>query len=151
MVNEGFELSGRLSKINSDGYVDRAFSDLKSYFLQASYNNDHRLVKAITFGGSERTYQSWYGLDQQQLNEDRRQNPYTYENEFDDYNQNHYQLHWNEKLSNNWSANLGLNYTKGKGFFEQFKTEEDATTFNYIIDFIRKIPNGNWSKNNIIK
>ena len=134
MVNEDFELSGRLSKINSDGYVDRAFSDLKSYFLQASYNNDHRLVKAITFGGSERTYQSWYGLDQQQLIEDRRQNPYTYENEVDDYNQNHYQLHWNEKLSNNWSANLGLNYTKGKGFFEQFKTEEDAANFNYIIE-----------------
>ena len=134
MVNEDFELSGRLSKINSDGYVDRAFSDLKSYFLQASFNNDHRLVKAITFGGSERTYQSWYGLDQQQLIEDRRQNPYTYENEVDDYNQNHYQLHWNEKLSNNWSANLGLNYTKGKGFFEQFKTEEDAANFNYIIE-----------------
>ena len=134
MVNEDFELSGRLSKINSDGYVDRAFSDLKSYFLQASYKNDNRLIKAITFGGSERTYQSWYGLDQQQLIEDRRQNPYTYENEVDDYNQNHYQLHWNEKLSNNWSANLGLNYTKGKGFFEQFKTEEDAANFNYIIE-----------------
>ena len=104
--------------------MDRAFSDLKSYFLQASYNNDHRLVKAITFGGSERTYQSWYGLDQQQLIEDRRQNPYTYENEVDDYNQNHYQLHWNEKLSNNWSANLGLNYTKEKDFLSNLKLKK---------------------------
>ncbi len=133
-LDNSFEVSGRLSKINSDGYVERAYSDLKSYFLQASYNDDKRLIKAITFGGAERTYQSWYGLDKQQLIDNRRQNPYTYENEVDDYNQNHYQLHWNEEISKNWSTNLGLNYTKGAGFFEQFKTEEDAEKFNYIIE-----------------
>ena len=133
-LNDTFEMSGRLSKINSDGYVERAYSDLKSYFLQASYNDEKRLIKAITFGGAERTYQSWYGLDKQQLLDNRRQNPYTYENEVDDYSQNHYQLHWNEKLTNNWSTNLGLNYTQGAGFFEQFKTEEDAESFDYIIE-----------------
>ena len=73
------------------------------------------------------------GLDEQQLLENRRQNPYTYENEVDDYNQNHYQLHWNEKISKNWSTSLGLNLTKGSGFFEQFKKEEDAKNFNNII------------------
>ena len=99
-LNNHFEISGRLSKIYSDGYVNRAFSDLKSYFIQGSYSNESSLIKAISFGGSERTYQSWYGLDANQLSEDRRQNPYTYENEVDDYNQNHYQLHWNKKLNN---------------------------------------------------
>lgn len=132
-LKNDIEVSGRLSKINSDGYVDRAFSDLKSYFLQASYGDDNRLVKIISFGGEERTYQSWSGLDEQQLLENRRQNPYTYENEVDDYNQNHYQLHWNEKISKNWSTSLGLNLTKGSGFFEQFKKEEDAKNFNNII------------------
>ena len=132
-INENFELSGRLSNISSEGYVDRAFADLKSYFLQAAYSDSNRLIKAITFGGNERTYQSWYGLDPQQLAENRRQNPYTYENEVDDYGQNHYQLHWNEIIDNHWSTNLSLNYTKGSGFFEQYKTEENASDFNNLI------------------
>ena len=132
-INENFELSGRLSNISSDGYVDRAFADLKSYFLQAAYSDSNRLIKAIAFGGNERTYQAWYGLDPQQLTENRRQNPYTYENEVDDYEQNHYQLHWNEIINNNWSTNLSLNYTKGSGFFEQYKNNESASDFNNLI------------------
>tara|TARA_B110000003_G_scaffold176016_1_gene175491 strand:- start:7497 stop:9836 length:2340 start_codon:yes stop_codon:yes gene_type:complete len=133
-INEHLEVSGRFSKIHSDGYVDRAFTDLKSYFLQASYSDENTLIKAVSFGGAERTYQAWYGLDPQQLEEDRRQNPYTYENEVDDYKQNHYQLHWNEKLNNQWSTNLGLNYTKGAGFFEQYKAAENAAAFNNLIE-----------------
>ncbi|MDG1397684.1 MAG: TonB-dependent receptor [Polaribacter sp.] len=132
-LNEHFEIAGRLSNIYSDGYVDRAFADLKSYFLQGTYTDESTLIKAITFGGKERTYQSWFGLDASQLEEDRRQNPYTYDNEVDDYGQDHYQLHWNEKWTEQWSTNLGLNYTKGKGFFEQFKEEEDASDFNNLI------------------
>ncbi len=133
-LNEHIEISGRVSNIHSDGYVDRAFADLKSYFLQASYSDENTLIKALTFGGAERTYQSWFGLDPQQLAENRRQNPYTYKNEVDDYGQNHYQLHWHEKLTKNWSTNLGLNYTKGSGYFEQYKKEEDASDFNNIIE-----------------
>tara|TARA_B100000768_G_scaffold131868_1_gene122527 strand:+ start:352 stop:2691 length:2340 start_codon:yes stop_codon:yes gene_type:complete len=133
-INEHLEVSGRFSNIHSDGYVDRAFTDLKSYFLQATYSDKSTLIKAVSFGGAERTYQAWFGLDPQQLEEDRRQNPYTYENEVDDYKQNHYQLHWNEKLNNHWSTNLGLNYTKGAGFFEQFKAEENAADFNNLIE-----------------
>lgn len=133
-INEHLEVSGRFSNIHSDGYVDRAFTDLKSYFLQATYSDKSTLIKAVSFGGAERTYQAWFGLDPQQLEEDRRQNPYTYENEVDDYKQNHYQLHWNEKLNNHWSTNLGLNYTKGAGFFEQFKAEENAAYFNNLIE-----------------
>jgi len=133
-INEHLEVSGRFSNIHSDGYVDRAFTNLESYFLQASYKDENTLIKAVSFGGAERTYQSWYGLDPQQLEEDRRQNPYTYENEVDDYKQNHYQLHWNEQLNSHWSTNLGLNYTKGAGFFEQYKAAENAGDFNNLIE-----------------
>jgi len=132
-INDHIEIAGRLSKISSDGYIDRASTDLKSYFLQASYVDDNTLIKAITFGGTERTYQAWYGIDAAQLTANRRQNPYTYEDEVDDYQQDHYQFHWNEKLNNNWSTNIGLNYTKGQGFFEQFKADRDATDYNNLI------------------
>ncbi|WP_288954991.1 TonB-dependent receptor [uncultured Polaribacter sp.] len=132
-INDHIEIAGRLSNIYSDGYVDRAFADLKSYFLQGSYTDENTLIKAITFGGKEKTYQAWFGLDATQLATDRRQNPYTYDNEVDDYGQNHYQLHWNEKLNDKWSTNLGLNYTKGSGFFEQYKAGESAADFNNLI------------------
>jgi iron complex outermembrane receptor protein len=133
-IDDHIEIAGRLSNIYSDGYVDRAFADLKSYYLQGSYSDENTLIKAITFGGKEKTYQAWEGLTADQLKEDRRQNPYTYDNEVDDYNQNHYQLHWNEKVSENWSTNVALNYTKGSGFFEQFKSERDAADYGNLIE-----------------
>jgi len=132
-INDHIEISGRLSKIYSDGYIDRAYSDLKSYFLQASYVDENTLIKALTFGGKEKTYQAWYGIDAAQLATDRRQNPYTYENEVDNYQQDHYQFHWNEKLNEFWSTNIGLNYTKGQGYFEQFKDDRDAADYNDLI------------------
>ncbi len=132
-INDHFELSGRLSKIDSDGYVDRAYSDLKSYFIQGAYTNGGTLIKAISFGGYERTYQAWDGLSMDQVLENRRQNPLTYENEIDNYKQDHFQLHWNEKINNYWSFNLGLNYTYGRGYFEQYKEEEDINTYDGIV------------------
>mgnify|MGYP001067844440 CR=1 FL=1 len=132
-VNDHFEFAGRLSNIYSDGYVDRAFTDLRSYFLQGSYTDENTLIKALAFGGKEKTYQAWFGLDTAQLAANRRQNPYTYDNETDNYQQDHYQLHWNQTYSNNWSTNLGLNYTKGAGYFEQFKGGENAADFNNLI------------------
>jgi len=122
-----------LSNIYSDGYVDRAFTDLKSYFLQGSYTDENTLIKALAFGGKEYTYQAWNGLTADELAADRRQNPYTYDNETDNYQQDHYQLHWNEKLNKNWSTTIGLNYTKGSGYFEQYKEAEDAKDFNNLI------------------
>ena len=132
-INDHIEIAGRLSNIYSDGYVDRSFADIKSYYLQASYTDENTLIKAITFGGKEQTYQSWFGLTADQLAADRRQNPYTYDNETDNYEQNHYQLHWNEKLNKNWSTTLALNYTAGSGYFEQFKDDENAADFNNLI------------------
>jgi len=134
LLNDHFEFAGRLSKIYSDGYVDRAFTDLKSYYLQGNYVDKNTIVKAITFGGKEKTYQAWYGLSKDQLEEDRTQNPYTYDNETDNYWQDHYQLHWIETLNANWSTNVGLNYTRGKGYFEQFKDGRSAADYNNLIN-----------------
>ncbi len=142
LLNEHIEISGRLSKITSDGYVDRASSDLKSYFLQGAYVDDNTLIKALVFGGKEITYQAWYGIDGETLENDRKFNPagmYTdeegnvhfYDNEVDNYSQDHYQLHWNQKYSNNWSTNLGLNYTYGRGYYEQYKEDQDFEFYDF--------------------
>ena len=133
LLNNSFELSGRLSKIDSDGYVDRAFSDLKSYFLQGAYKKGNTFLKALAFGGYERGYQSWFGLTKDQIKENRRQNPYTYENEIDDYKQDHYQVHLNQKLNSNWSTNVGLNYTYGRGYYEQYRDDDDVSTYGGIV------------------
>ncbi len=133
LLNDHFEFAGRLSKIYSDGYVDRASTEMKSYFLQGNYVDKNTLVKALMFGGKEKTYQAWYGLSKDELEEDRTQNPYTYENETDNYWQDHYQLHWNETLNSNWSTNMGLNYTRGKGYFEQYKEGRSAMDYNNLI------------------
>ena len=142
LLNEHFEVSGRLSKITSDGYIDRASSDLKSYFLQGAFINDNTLIKALVFGGKEKTYQAWYGIDAETLENDRTYNPagiYTdddgnvkfYDNETDNYSQDHYQLFWNQKINNNWTTNLGLNYTYGRGYYEQYKEDEDFVFYNF--------------------
>lgn len=133
LLNDHFELAGRVSALKSDGYIDRAASDLKSYFLQATYVGKTTLIKALAFGGTEKTYQSWNGLeDLDLLKNDRTFNTagmYTdasgnnrfYDNETDNYQQDHYQLHWNEKVSTNWRTNLAFHYTKGKGYYENYK------------------------------
>ncbi|RYH75981.1 TonB-dependent receptor [Flavobacteriaceae bacterium 144Ye] len=140
--SRGVEIAGRLSQIKSDGYIDRATSDLKSYFLQAAYVDANTLIKAITFSGKEITYQSWNGLeDLEKLENDRTFNTagmYTdedgntrfYDNEVDNYQQDHYQLHWNQRYNNNWSTNLGLNYTYGHGYFEQYKEDESFSDYD---------------------
>lgn len=142
LMNDHFEIAGRLSNIQSDGYIDRATSDLKSYFLQGSYVDDNTLIKAVTFGGNNVTYQSWFGIDRTTLRENRTFNPagqyedengdtQFYDNEVDDYRQDHYQLHWNQRYNRNWSTNIGLNYTYGRGFFEQFKEDDDFSTYGF--------------------
>ncbi|WP_204344218.1 TonB-dependent receptor [Psychroserpens algicola] len=141
LINDHIEIAGRLSNITSDGYIDRAETDLKSYFLQGSYVDDNTLIKAITFGGKEVTYQAWNGIDAETLEDNRTFNPsgaYTdadgnpqfYDNEVDNYNQDHYQLHWNQRYNNRWSTNLGLNYTYGRGYFEQYKEDEDFADYD---------------------
>ncbi|MAN27591.1 MULTISPECIES: TonB-dependent receptor [Mesonia] len=141
LFNDHWEFAGRASQIKSDGYIDRAESDLKSYFLQGSYVNDGTLVKAIMFGGKERTYQAWYGVTQQEIDSlGRTYNPagrYTdengnvkfYNNQTDNYQQDHYQLLWNQKYNKNWSSNLAFHYTRGKGYYEEYEVDRVLTNF----------------------
>ena len=155
LLNEHFELSGRLSQINSDGYIDRASSDLKSYFLQGAYVNNGTLIKALVFGGQEITYQSWYGFDpatmaaigeNPNLDENRKYNisgiqfdengnfQDYYDDQVDNYKQDHYQLFWNQRYNNNWSTNLALNYTYGRGFFEEYIDDYLYTNIYFSAD-----------------
>ena len=140
LLNNHFEIAGRLSVLKSDGYIDRASSDLKSYFLQGTYVGKTTLLKALAFGGKEKTYQSWNGADAATLESNRTFNSagmFTdqlgnirfYDNETDNYQQDHYQLHWNEKISDKWNTNLAFHYTKGKGYYENYK--EDAAFTDY--------------------
>ncbi|MEM8999390.1 MAG: TonB-dependent receptor [Bacteroidota bacterium] len=142
LLNEHIDISGRLSRITSDGYIDRASSELESYFLQGTYVDDNTLVKALLFGGHEITYQSWFGIDEATLKTDRTFNPagiYTdengivqfYEKEEDNYKQDHFQLHWNEQLNARWSSNLAIHYTRGRGYFEQFREDDDFATYGF--------------------
>jgi iron complex outermembrane receptor protein len=128
----GFEFSGRLSNITSDGYIDRASSQLKGYFLQGTYTSASTKIKALTFGGHERTYQAWYGIDPATLATNRTYNPAGeqydeagnlqgyYDNQVDNYKQDHSQLHVEHRLSNSSRISLGLNYTHGQGYYEEF-------------------------------
>lgn len=132
LLSNHFSFSGRLSTIKSDGYVDRASSDLKSYYLQGGYRDENTLIKIIGFGGAEVTYQSWNGIDAETLKTNRTFNPIGfqyddagnlegfYDNQVDDYKQDHLQLLWNQRYDGGWSTNLSLNYTMGRGFFEEY-------------------------------
>ena len=161
LLNNTFEFSGRISKIDSDGYIDRASSDLKSHFFQLSYKKNKSLFKFLNFGGHEITYQAWNGIDLQTLENDRTYNPsglyydlngqeQFHENEVDNYKQDHFQFHWTQSISSNLISNLGLNLTNGKGYYEQYNENgsEDFITRKwldnqfYVINY-----NVNYSKN----
>jgi len=143
ILNEHFEVAGRLSKIKSDGYIDRATANLYSYFLQASYVKENTLIKALAFGGHEVTYQAWNGVSKEQINDygrtynpsgeytDENGNTLFHDNEIDHYNQYHVQLHWNERWNSNWSSNVSLNSTQGNGYFEQYKEDQDFTDYDF--------------------
>ena len=149
-IREHFVVEGRLSRIASDGYIDRANARLGSYFLSGSYVKNKTSLKATVFSGQERTYQSWYGTPQSRLinNRDsmltyaannglteaetqnlltsgRTYNYYTYANQVDDYKQSQYQLHLAHNFNARWVLNVAAHYTKGAGFFEEFKASED--------------------------
>ena len=136
MLNDYFEFSGRLSKIDSDGYIDRANSDLKSYFLQGTYKKNTTMIKALSFGGHEITYQAWNGIDGATLESDRTYNPsgmyidqygnvQFYNKEVDNYKQDHYQLHWSEILNSSFTSNFSFNLTNGLGYYEQYKENDN--------------------------
>ena len=156
-LHDNFEINARLSNIASDGYIDRASSRMFGYFFNANYVTKTTLIKALAFGGKEKTYQAWYGLeDPEKLKNDRTFNLagiYTdefgntkfYDDETDNYWQNHFQLHWSEKWSEKWISNAALHYTIGKGYFKQYKEDEAFADYNLpdfqsttVADLVRK-------------
>lgn len=154
LINKHWAFDTRVSLTNSDGYVDRATSDLSSLYLAGGYYGEKTVVKAIYFTGHERTYQSWYGTPESRilgdedamkahaaregysdsqleslLNSGRTYNFYQYKDEVDDYQQDHYQLHFSHAFTANSNLNAALHYTKGKGFFEQFRNQDNFSDY----------------------
>lgn len=122
----------RLSKLYSDGYIDRAYSDLKSFYFSGGRFTDKSIFKITAFSGSEKTYQAWYGVTKSEMEENRTYNPYSYENQTDNYQQDNYQMHYSTKLSNRLNLNTALHYTKGRGYYEEYKDDQELS--NYLID-----------------
>jgi iron complex outermembrane receptor protein len=140
LLNNKWTVDARLSKITSDGYVDRASADLKSFFVSAAYYAENTVIKANIFSGMEETYQAWNGLPSEMLDSDRTYNSageYTdengvtqyYANEVDHYQQDHYQLHFSHKINYAWNINASAHYTYGRGYYENYKDDEDLEDY----------------------
>ena len=168
LIKNKINMNLRLSKINSDGYVDRATSDLKSYYASASYYSDKTSIDLINFSGKERTYQSWWGTPEGRINNDieemnnvianngysdeqadnllnsgRTFNYYTYDNQTDNYQQDHYQMHFNHDISNTANLHLALHYTYGRGYYEEFRKDDNLSNYydfleNKSLDLVRR-------------
>jgi iron complex outermembrane receptor protein len=134
-IKDHWYFEGRASALTSDGYIDRASSDLSSFFIQGGYYDEKTLIKAVTFGGKEKTYQAWYGIDKETMKTDRTFNwagaifnddgsIRYYDNQSDNYKQDHYQLHISRILTNNMNINVSGHYTKGSGYYEEYRQDD---------------------------
>lgn len=124
LINGKWSFDGRLSRIVSDGYIDRAESDLKSYFLSGAYYGKSSLLRLNIFSGTEKTYQAWNGVPEALLATNRTFNGFTYDDQTDNYQQDHYQLLYAKSFSPQLSFNGALHYTYGRGYYEEFKAGE---------------------------
>jgi len=140
LINEHWVLQGRASMIKSDGWIDRASSDLRSYFLTGGYVSGKTSIKAVLFGGREITYQAWNGTDSATYEANPTFNSagaiYNangtisyYDNEVDNYGQDHYQLHINHQVSDAFSFNVSGFYTRGRGFYEQYRQDDELRAY----------------------
>ncbi len=135
LLNKHFTFDARASKIHSGGYIDRAYTDMESAYLSGAYTDKKNLLRINIFSGVEETYQAWGGVPKSYLDTNRTYNPYTYDNEIDHYLQQHAQLFYTREITSNLSANLAFHYTKGSGYYEQYKDKEDLADYNmpYIV------------------
>ncbi|AZA52463.1 TonB-dependent receptor [Chryseobacterium sp. G0201] len=149
---------GRYTNIHSDGYIDRASSDLHSYNFTALFEEGKTRIRLMAFGGKEKTYQAWNGIDRKTWETDPKFNASGaiydanwekivgfYDNETDNYRQNHYQLLWEQGINDHWNLETTLHYTKGKGYYENYKQGDPFARYNLpdfngeeYSDFIRK-------------
>jgi iron complex outermembrane receptor protein len=147
LLNDHFSLDARLSGIHSDGYIDRAFSDLKSYFVSAGWHESKSIVKLNVFSGNEKTYQAWDGVPGYLLQTNRTYNglgKFTdkngtnryYENQTDNYSQDHYQFHISRELSRYINLNTSLHFTHGEGYYEEYKEDQDLNEYRIPVIII---------------
>lgn len=158
LINNKYTIDGRYSVIKSDGFIDRGSADLRSYYLSAARVTDKSSLQFVSFSGSEVTYQAWYGVPEAKVQGDtegelahfewnqsflyptpqdsanyfengRDYNFYQYENQVDDYNQSHYQLHHVLSLNDKMTIKTTGYYVKGKGFFEQYRYRDDFADY----------------------
>lgn len=137
LLNDQFSIDVRLSQIKSDGYIDRASTDLKSFYISGAWRNENSSLRLNVFSGKERTYLSWNGVSEADLQTNRRYNvsgtarPGTpYENETDNYQQDHFQLFFNQNLKNNWKFNTAFFWTIGKGYYEEYRAEQSYSKYH---------------------
>ena len=129
LIDNKFEFDGRFSKISSDGYIDRASSDLKSFFISGGYYGKSSFVKFNVYSGKEKTYQAWSGVPKLYLDSARTYNPYTYKNQVDDFQQDHYELFYSNEFSRKLNLNVALFDIRGKGYYENFEQKKDPYIF----------------------
>ncbi len=141
LMENGWMFEGRLSKILSDGFIDRASADLNSFYLSGSKRGERSILRADVFSGKEITYQAWYGVEQSVLESGNRtfneagteKSGDPYENQVDNYRQDYYQLHYSYEISSDWVANASLHYTKGQGYFEEYKADETLSDYGITL------------------
>jgi iron complex outermembrane recepter protein len=145
LLGKYFSVDGRISRITSDGYVDRASSTLGSGYLSATYLKDNTSLRFKIFTGNERTYQSWYGIPFSYVNDsklrtynpagtDKADSPYP--NQVDDYQQTHSHFTLNHQFSPSLKLNASLHYTRGKGFYEEYKSGQKLG-FYFLQDSVK--------------
>lgn len=157
LINKHFSLDARLSNITSDGFVDRASTSLQSFYTSAAYTGEKNSLRLNVFSGKEKTYQAWYGIPESKLTTDRTYNAAgmerpgaPYDNETDNYRQTHYQLFYNQALNPAINLNIALFYTRGLGYYEQYKADDDYANYGlppftmgndtlYSTDLIRQL------------
>jgi len=148
VIDNHWAFDARLSSIRSDGFIDRASVDLKSYFVQGAYFNEKTMLKFITFSGKEKTYHAWDGVPDYILfpsdpsvkanrtynpagymGDDAEGNPQYYPNQTDNYEQSHYQLSLLQVLNPDFKLNVALHYTRGFGYYEEYKTDQSLNEY----------------------
>ena len=127
-----WSFDGRASYLASDGYIDRASSNLRSFAMSAAYSGEKSIYRFNIFSGKEKTYQAWEGVPKDSLETNRTYNPYTYDNETDNYLQDHYQFFYAREINKAWHLNAAIFYVRGRGYYEQYK--KDRSFYEYGLD-----------------
>lgn len=149
LLSNHFTFDARLSRIVSDGYIDRASSNLKSFYTSAAYIGNKNSLRLNVFSGKEKTYQAWYGIPYDVLQSDRTYNPAgtekpgtPYDNQTDNYTQTHYQLFYDHNFSSKWKLNTAFFLVRGKGYYEEYKAQENLGDYGLsdtaVADLVRQ-------------